>query len=32
MRSRLIAAWTVLVCAGATMATFNIWHAVHSGV
>lgn len=25
------AAWVVLVTAGSTMATFNIWHALHAG-
>lgn len=31
-RSGLAAAWLVLVGAGGTMASFNIWHALHSGV
>ena len=30
MRSDRVAAWLVLACAGTTMASFNIWHALHS--
>jgi hypothetical protein len=30
VRSDRVAAWLVLACAGTTMASFNIWHALHS--
>ena len=32
MKTDRIAAWVVLLGAGGTMASFNIWHSLHSGM